>query len=320
MEQQERKTGMPPVPINGRSQPSTDFASQGLSGRVSRSGNDRPATLAVGAIYRDLVAHGQHVEISIGGVCNNVSRHLAQAGLDVDMLTMLEPGLVGDEALEAYRGLPINVVTTRVGGSLGEFRVALTDGVTRVLGVRHPDCPLPPAHIELLHERVRHADFLVIELGMPRELVSAALDVGKERGLCRIGLPTRVDTIQNWAELLGELEVLILNCQEAASILEFHEPLEVAQAPAAIEALLAHGLQVVVITFDSRGAVVAAPGEPTQWVPAPEVDVVSTLGAGDALAAGTIIGLAQGLSAPVAVRQAMPRVRQVLQSMVAFPQ
>jgi sugar/nucleoside kinase (ribokinase family) len=259
-----------------------------------------------------------------------VSRHLAQADFDVDMLTMLEPGLVGDEALEAYRGLPINVVTTRVVGSMGEFRVALADGVTRVVGVRHPDCPLPPAHIELLHERIRRADFLVIELGMPRELVSAALDAGRQHGLCRIGLPTRVDTIQNWAELLGELEVLILNCQEAASILGVgvglglglggREPLEVAQAPAAIEALLAHGLRVVVITFDSRGAVVAEQGEPMQWVPAPEVEVVSTLGAGDALAAGTIIGLAQGLSAPVAVCQAMPRVRQVLQSMLAFPQ
>ena len=287
---------------------------------ISAAKSELPEVLAVGAIYRDRIVRDQEEVCSIGGVSTNLVRHLAQAGIAVELLVMLEPGPLGEQALEACRGLPIKVVATRVSGSMGEFHVALdSGGQTRIIAVRHPDGSLPAIHLDLLRGRVRCADFLLIELGVPRELVDAALDLGRRCGGSRVGLPTRVETVGDWPVILRQLDLLILNSAEAAAILGTREPIDFAQASVASERLLSYGLKSVVLSCGARGAVVAASGEPTQWIPAPEVDVVSTLGAGDALAAGTVIGLARGLSAAAAVSQAMPRVRRVLQSVEAFP-
>lgn len=276
--------------------------------------------VALGAIYNDVIVRGQERAHSIGGVCNNVCRHLAQAAVEVELLVMLEPGELGDRALSDYEGLSIHVAATRVAQSMGLFEVSIEDGgEPRIVSVEHPTASLPAEHLELLERRIGTAELLVVELGVQRELVDAALAISKRHGLRRLGLPTRVDTVEDWPALLTELDILILNRSEAAALLRAPAPLTPGQAQVALERFLEFGLDIAIITFDASGTAVAERGKPTEIIPAPQLEVVSTLGAGDALAAGTIAGIVRGRSAADAVREAMPRVQRVLRSVEAFP-
>ncbi len=60
-------------------------------------------------------------------------------------------------------------------------------------------------------------------------------------------------------------------------------------------------VRVVVVSLAERGAVLAT-RDGTEHVPAPEVEPVSAVGAGDSMVAGIVVGIAQGLELRVAVR------------------
>ena len=66
--------------------------------------------------------------------------------------------------------------------------------------------------------------------------------------------------------------------------------------------LIEHGLaDVIVVSLGERGALLVS-ADTAEWISAPEVPVVSAVGAGDSMVAGMVCGLASGLSLREAVR------------------
>jgi|HigsolmetaAR201D_1030396.scaffolds.fasta_scaffold03858_3 ribokinase len=88
---------------------------------------------------------------------------------------------------------------------------------------------------------------------------------------------------ERMAQVLAVVDVLLLTEQEAAHLVSGATPEQMAQA------LLARGPQVVVLKRGAAGCLVATPGEQFA-LPAFEVEVVDTVGAGDAFAAAFIAG------------------------------
>ena len=62
----------------------------------------------------------------------------------------------------------------------------------------------------------------------------------------------------------------------------------------AADGLLAAGVRCVVVKLGGEGALVARPGSPPAWVPAPPAEVVDPTGAGDSFCGGFAAGLALG--------------------------
>ena len=66
-----------------------------------------------------------------------------------------------------------------------------------------------------------------------------------------------------------------------------------------------HELDAVIVTKGGRGAVVVDDGGTLEATPPAEVDVVDTVGAGDAFSAVFILGLAKGWSTEATLKRAL---------------
>jgi sugar/nucleoside kinase (ribokinase family) len=94
-------------------------------------------------------------------------------------------------------------------------------------------------------------------------------------------------SIEDVAGVLPHTDFFLPNEDEARALTGETDPVRQA------EAFLARGAGTVIVKRGARGAFVAG-GATAFEVPAPEVDVVEPSGAGDAFAAGLIVGLLEG--------------------------
>ena len=135
-----------------------------------------------------------------------------------------------------------------------------------------------------------NASVTVLQLETPLETVRRAAELGREAGARVLlnaaparGLPD---------ELLGALDVLVVNEFEAAQVAGAAEP-ESPEAALALARELARRVPVVVVTLGARGLVWAGDGGEGH-LPAFEVEPVDTTAAGDAFVGGLAAALAAG--------------------------
>lgn len=153
----------------------------------------------------------------------------------------------------------------------------------------------------LLDESERlHLTGITPALGpQPHELVARLAALAKERGCAvsydlnfRSTLTTPENAREVLLEVMPQLELLILNRRDALTVLEMDGPLETLAGRIAEQ----YGLRAVALSHPEGGAhscSLYSAGE-THFGRAYEVEVLDRLGAGDALAAGLLYGLASG--------------------------
>lgn len=89
--------------------------------------------------------------------------------------------------------------------------------------------------------------------------------------------------------------------------------------PVAVAAALAERFELVALTLDTSGVVVARAGEEPVTIPAVRTDVVDPTGAGDAFTAGFLHGLFSGDAPDVAARAGVTLASRAVSSMGARP-
>jgi ribokinase len=270
------------------------------------------AVLVAGAINTDLVARlrvapeagetvtGSAFAIFGGGKGANQATAAARSGAPTGML-----GALGDDDFGRQRradleaeGVDITAVATTndaasgvalitVEESTGQNRIAYVPGATLTVTAEQATAAIA---------RVR-PDVLLTTLELPLETLSVLYD--EARAIGTTILLNAAPEAATGRELLARTDVLIVNESEAADLLD--QVVQPQDAKEAALSLLDLGPRAVVITLGKEGAVITNSGTVTH-IPAPEVKVVDTTGAGDAFCGAMAAGLAAGLDPVEAAR------------------
>ncbi|NEO87845.1 MAG: ribokinase [Spirulina sp. SIO3F2] len=201
---------------------------------------------------------------------------LQASGVNIDGLAM-NPAV--------HSGVASIVVTDS-----GENTIACAPGANAMVGI---------AQVEALTQQLDSAQWLLLELGIPLETIVQAAHAAYAAQVPVLLDPSPVPDKMP-PELYSYLEILTPNETEASQLVGFevHDP---ATAQQAAQQLRAQGVTTVIITLGAQGAWCSSP-DAEFLIPAPTVDVVDTVAAGDAFNGALIAALCEGVALETAVK------------------
>ena len=157
---------------------------------------------------------------------------------------------------------------------------------------------LTPEDVDAASELITGADVLVMQLETPIESVEQAAALAREHGVRVILNPAPARPLSD--EILGNVSILTPNESEA-ELLTGIQVEDDESAAAAARALVARGVDTVILTLGSQGAFVFE-SDSGELVPSFEVQAVDTTAAGDVFNGSLAVGLSEGMPLGKAVR------------------
>jgi ribokinase len=280
---------------------------------VERDRSASGTVLVGGTINTDLVARlpvapeagetvtGTEFAIFGGGKGANQAAAAARSGAPTAIVAALGDDDFGRQRradLEAEGVDTTDVATTTEAASgVALITVEESTGQNRIAYVPGATLTVTPEQARAAIARVRPA-VLLTTLELPLDALSDLYDEARATGATTLLNATPEPEIGQ--ELLSRTDFLIVNETEAADLLGRQVTVE--DAPDAARALIKLGPKAAVITIGKHGAVIAAGDGNVTHIPAPDVTVVDTTGAGDAFCGAMAAGLAAGLDPVAAAR------------------
>jgi len=230
-----------------------------------------------------------------GGKGANQAVGAARAGGTVTLIARVGQDMFGDKAVAGFIADGINVeyvVRDRICpsgvalifvGQNGENSIAVASGA---------NARLTPADLRTAKSAFRRASVVVLQLETPLKTVEAAVKMAAAAGARVILNPAPARPLPD--DLLQGVYLLTPNESEA-EMLTGMPVNDAAAAAKAADALLARGVQNVIITLGARGALVAG-SEARGLVKGYKVRPVDTTGAGDVFNGTLAVALAEGKS------------------------
>jgi ribokinase len=239
-----------------------------------------------------------------GGKGANQAAAAAMLGASVTFLGRVGADEFGGPLVRALeeKGIDTSLIERASGKSTGAAFITVTpDGENAITVAPGANRSLTPEDVDAASGAISDARVLVAQMEITVKTVLRAVEVAAERGTrCLVNL---APTFEVPRELLEKLDPLVVNEHEAAFLLGSKVE-GVEGALSAAPELLSLGPRSAVITVGEAGAVFAE-DESVEHLPAPEVDVVDTTGAGDAFVGALATRLARGDSLEEAVAYAV---------------
>jgi fructokinase len=265
--------------------------------------NDRRRPLIVGEVLFDVMPEGSRV---LGGAPFNVAWHLEAFGLRPLMLTKVGADQSGDEVLQAMASWGMDTVGVQLdpSHSTGRVQVDLEDGepTFHIL----PDQAYDHLERELAVQLASGASFGLMYHGSlisRGEFSRSALDGVKQS----TGLPVFVDV--NLRDPWWQREDVIASVDQARWVKLNQAELELLAGSSDVATAETfrsdHGLDALIVTRGAKGAVVVGGSGTFRAAPPMQVEVVDTVGAGDAFSAMFILGLVEGWSTETTLERAL---------------
>jgi sugar/nucleoside kinase (ribokinase family) len=260
----------------------------------------RPVDALPVAGHADLVTD---LELLAGGCAANTASVLAKFGVPVALLAVIGRDALGDAVLAdlAAVGVQTDLVVREpkvptsaaivLANSGGERSFFYRTGGNEQLANRH----IPDAALE--HSAIVHVGgaMKLVNLDLA-ELTRRAKSFG-----CRTSLDTDWDAFGSWMQrlhgALPQIDFLMTNAEEAAMLTGRQD------SRAAAESLLAQGPEAVLVKRGACGSLLATRAGMMEFS-AFQVEVFDTTCAGDAAAAGFLLGVSQGLPVEESARLA----------------
>lgn len=245
------------------------------------------ATVLVGPPQRDLGGKGANQAIVLHRAIRDV-RFVATIGDDDAARWII--GTLAEQALD------ISHLITIEGPSDRSLIFVSPSGENAIASTSHCSDALTPAHAEAAIRAAQPGDVLLLQGGCTLETNRAAIDAAKARSLRIVFNPSAVRP--GYADLLGGLDLVVVNAGEAAELVGEGNPADQAQR------LVAKGVGDAVVTLGPDGSVSAGRGGRHSVAGVPVVARDAT-GAGDTYLAVLAAALfARRAAMPVAMQQA----------------
>ena len=221
-------------------------------------------------------------EMGHGGKGANQAVAAAKLGASVMMVTKVGDDMFADNTIKNLAGFGVDTkYVTRVKGRSSGVAPIMVEpsGENSILIVKGANADLSPADIDNAAEDLKSCDLILLQLEIPVETVYAAIDFGKRHG---------VKTLLNPAPAVADLDperirhatFLVPNETELAILSGLPVGSE-AEIETAARSLMAKGIETVIVTMGSRGAMLLT-SDAVKHIAPVSVTPVDTTGAGDA--------------------------------------
>jgi ribokinase len=280
-----------------------------MAGRVPRIGVVGSSNVDLVTYVERMPAWGETIsaprfEMSHGGKGANQAVAAAKLGASVVMVSKVGDDMLGEGVIRNFEAMGVGTKhVQRVSGqSTGTATILVNkEGDNFILIVKGANGDLEPADVEAAAEDLKACDLILLQLEVPLEAVYATLAFGKRHG---------VRTALNPAPAVHTLDI------DKARLASFLTPNETELAiltgmpvesedeiAAAARSLLARGLETVIVTLGSRGALLATP-EGLKRIAPVRVEAIDSTGAGDAFIGSFARYYAAGFPAEAALDKA----------------
>ncbi|AXG80429.1 carbohydrate kinase family protein [Streptomyces paludis] len=242
--------------------------------------HDRPSALVVGESVLDIVDTPQGRTRHPGGSPMNVAVGLARLGVPTQLFTQLGADTAGALIAGHLREAGVEIVPASFTASPTNTATATLhpDGSAEYAFVMEwaPPGPVPLPAVELIHVGSLGAflrpgaDTVEDFLARVPDSVTISFDPNIRPSL----LHDRTDAVQRFERLARRADIVKLSDEDAAWLYPARSDAHV------LAGLLDAGAELAIITLGAKGAKLATPAA-TATVPAPTVQAVDTIGAGD---------------------------------------
>jgi len=151
---------------------------------------------------------------------------------------------------------------------------------------------LTPSDIDKASAEIENSDLILMQLEIPIETVEYVAEMASKKGIKVILNPAPARALSD--NLLKNLYIIIPNKSEA-EILSGIKVTDIESAKQAADIISAKGVDIVVITLGSQGALIKEYNE-FLFVEAFKVDALDTTAAGDTFCGSVCVGLSEGRS------------------------
>ncbi|MEK4488908.1 ribokinase [Paenibacillus sp. FSL L8-0493] len=236
---------------------------------------------------------GQAFALSPGGKGANQAVAAARLGAEVSMIGRVGKDTFGSEMLEIIRneGIHIEHISVSEHQATGVASIVIEeDGENRIIVVPGANIELTVEDIQALEAVISQAKIIVLQLEMDLAMSEQATAIAHRKGIPVILNPAPARVLKD--EMLAQVSYLTPNETEAGILSGMTvDSAETAEQAARI--LLQKGVQNVIVTLGSKGALIVN-AEGAKAVPGFPVKAVDTVAAGDsfngALAQQLVLG------------------------------
>ncbi|MCI0440176.1 MAG: ribokinase [Chloroflexi bacterium] len=244
---------------------------------------------------------GERFYTSPGGKGANQAVAAAKLGASVRMVGRVGKDAFGSEMLASLRfyGIDASGVALDPRNASGIASILLdARGQNYIIAVYGANMACDEQQVEAAKAALDGADALFLQLEVPIDVSLEVARYARSRGVRVVWDPAPARELP--PEVFAALDVLTPNQHEAAALTGI-KVTDARSAERAADALLRMGVPTAVVKLGEQGVFYANASE-RGHVPPFEVEVVDTVGAGDAFGAGMVIALCEGKSLSEAVR------------------
>ena len=274
-----------------------------------------PKIVVVGSVNIDMVIKSERIPspgetvtggefvMPAGGKGANQAVAAARLGAEVTLVAKVGQDMFGTQSVENFKrdGILTDFILADADNHTG-VALILVDGQGENLISVAPgaNAATTPDEVQKAADRIRSADVVLLQLEIPLETVEFTARLASEAGVTVVLDPAPAAPLGD--ELLRNVTYLTPNESEATRLTGI-EVTDEPTARAAAEKLIAAGVENVIVTMGTQGALVAT-ADRAFMVPSRAVEAVDSTAAGDAFNGGLAFALARGLALEDAVREA----------------